>query len=258
MTKENLSAVLHQHFKSAYTISDIIAQVAAILKGEGFVAENTLPAVSFCSDEINRSFGKLVGRTWRDPFTIGGLAGFPFGGRTGFAAWSQHRPSEDGHLLLIVASHVGIARPTATSPIWEFGACDRQDVAEVDKACGAAIAAYYKPKPKDLPRLHDLQQRCIEDIVASHRKDIDSTADASTQMAQLATMMAEVNYAEALAIIPEEFNGCPIAILGGVHINAPPGIEDFFVPLHFEIRETSGSRNDIKERLDKALKSATA
>ena len=40
-------------------------------------------------------------------FPLGGLAGFPFTGKTGWGAFSSHCP-EDGHIVIMFAPHVGV------------------------------------------------------------------------------------------------------------------------------------------------------
>ena len=49
-----------------------------------------------------------MSKTWGENFNMGGLAGIPFVGKSGFNAFTSHIP-ENGHLLIAYGPHVGIA-----------------------------------------------------------------------------------------------------------------------------------------------------
>lgn len=78
----------------------------------GFTADNTLFADCSCPDEINHDdpdedITSLMANRWGEMFPLGGLAGLPFTGRTGWGAFSSHCPI-DGHIVVLFAPHVGI------------------------------------------------------------------------------------------------------------------------------------------------------
>jgi hypothetical protein len=54
--------------------------------------ESSLLATSLCGDEVNRVLEKDFGAVWGDNFSMGGLAGFPFGGITIFGAIARIFP----------------------------------------------------------------------------------------------------------------------------------------------------------------------
>ena len=60
-------------------------------------------------------------------------------------------------------------------------------------------------------------------------------------MAKLALVIAEENFQELCAIIPPSYDRSEIAILAGIDINTPPGVDDFFVPTEFKIRQKDGT-----------------
>ena len=51
-------------------------------------------------------------RRFGPEFNLGGLAGLPFTGKTGFGAFAAHVP-KDGHIFIVYAPHVGISRDGA-------------------------------------------------------------------------------------------------------------------------------------------------
>ena len=74
-----------------------------VLKHLGCDGENTLFAQSLCPDEINHAKGDLADifhDYMGEVFHLGGLAGVPFTGKTGFAAYSHHvSEGSDGNIL---------------------------------------------------------------------------------------------------------------------------------------------------------------
>ena len=53
---------------------------------------DTLYATSLCSDEVNRPLEETFYGVYGEHFNMGGLAGFPFAGVTGFGAMASHVP----------------------------------------------------------------------------------------------------------------------------------------------------------------------
>ena len=86
--------------------------VASNLIRNGFEDNNTLFCDSSCPDEINHDdpsedITMLFQQRWRGIFPLGGLAGLPFTGKTGWNAFSSHVPI-DGNIVVLFAPHVGI------------------------------------------------------------------------------------------------------------------------------------------------------
>ena len=72
---------------------------------------------------------------WGEVFPLGGLAGLPFTGKTGWGAFSSHVP-ENGNICVLYAPHVGIDKNGIVGKVTRMGqACS-------SGACGAAIGAY--------------------------------------------------------------------------------------------------------------------
>ena len=71
---------------------------------------------------------------WQEGFSLGGLGGLPFAGKSGFRAFLHHVP-DSGRLLVLFAPHGGIDAEG------RVGALQRDGQVEVSKACGAAVGA---------------------------------------------------------------------------------------------------------------------
>jgi hypothetical protein len=114
--------------------SKVIKLVSRCIENQGYKPEDLLLATSCCPDEINRDLDTELTHFGR-AFCMGGLAGFPFVGKTGFGAFMHHVPN-GGHMLIVCASHVGIDSEG------NIGRLNRVGMEQDSSACGAAVAAY--------------------------------------------------------------------------------------------------------------------
>ena len=127
--------IVEQHYPGSSEEDAFIGMTAATLASLEFNGENTLPILSICRDEICASFVSAAEDHWGNSFTLGGLAGLPFGGKTGMGAASHHAPDiHDRERFVIYAmAHIGFG------PEGEVGGCVRPGMKDVNGACGALI-----------------------------------------------------------------------------------------------------------------------
>ena len=254
---QKASAVAQHHFPGSRDGKLILRQTKNVLSSEGFTSENTLFGQSVCADEINHDvdgISSLFSSYLGEVFHLSGLAGIPFTGKTGFAAYSHHIP-DDGHLFILFAPHVGISESL------QVGKYTRAGQTYEGHACGAAIGALNhcmacKPVP-DASTLGanplDYQMNFIISEVAKHVDSIACEDNCNDMMAALTQRMYIISRAFMEGIVDiniTDSHGKPvkIAILGGVQINMPRPMSDFFQPLTFEIREKNKPTIDCLER----------
>jgi hypothetical protein len=91
-----------------------------------------------CPDEINHEkndITAMIHRYFEKFFSLGGLAGIPFAGKTGFAAFAHHVP-DGGNIFVLYAPHCAIS---------DKGGCgfySREGQKEESTACGAGIGGF--------------------------------------------------------------------------------------------------------------------
>lgn len=110
------------------------------LDKRGFTDANTLYCDCSCPDEVNHDdpledVTTMFTNRWGEVFPLGGLAGLPFTGRTGWGAFAAHVPV-DGNIVLLFAPHVGIDADG------NIGKVTREGQECSSTACGAAIGAF--------------------------------------------------------------------------------------------------------------------
>merc|ERR1719215_128695 len=229
-----------------------------VLAQRGFTPANTLFGHSVCSDEINNRKEQLIPlmvNRWQEGFVLGGLAGLPFAGKSGFGAFLHHVP-DSGKLLVIFAPHVGI------DANGRVGALQRDGQAVVSSACGAAIGAYKalqsskkvapdpllvleSVKPEDTNSNFDPQLEKIIALLAPRLNGIDDSMDSIAFVTyQMYGIIRELITA-CITQTPDLFdNASEVAVLGGIMINRRKG-GDFFQPLSFESRSKDSNPVDL-------------
>ena len=160
----------------------------------GFTAENTLYADCSCPDEINHDdpeedITSLMHTRWGECFPLGGLAGLPFTGKTGWGAFSSHCPT-DGNIVVMFAPHVGV------DCNGNIGKVTREGQSFASSACGAAIGALGAVaadanETKFLNGYQDQQMDCIKHLLGPHVENIKKSEN---EQAALAFKMYEIVY----------------------------------------------------------------
>ena len=183
-------------------------------------------------------------------FPLGGLAGLPFTGKTGWGAFSHHVP-ENGNIVVLYAPHVGI------SSDGKVGAVHRPGQEEPTSACGASIGAYKALTPEDAEagrHLKDAESRDrqMEYIIAALRPHVEKVRGAGEHNAVMAALAFET-YAMVEQMLFEVIDRhwmseeSKLVLLGGIMLNVDGDAPDQFVPLRFESHDKNGNVNDLMQ-----------
>ena len=225
-------------FPTAILSGDADRAIAKTLRERGFTPNNTLFAHSICSDEVNNRAEQLIplmSRRWGEAFTLGGLAGLPFAGKSGFSAYFHHVP-ENGKLLIMFAPHVGIG------PLGRIGALQRDGQDSISSACGAAVGAYKelqkkKAAPADPVTVLDLlkdedtaidfdpQLKTIVDLLKPRLEGIEESTDSIAFVTyQMYGIIRELLYG-ILDQTPDLFESCSEGTFFVVYVLHMVGIQ---------------------------------
>lgn len=227
------------------------------MKKLGLTSEDTVFTQSSCPDELNHDnvsedLSISLSRNWGEVFHIGGLAGVPFTGKTGWGAFSHHVP-DDGNIVLLFAPHVGVTEQGHVGKVHRHGQDGRPTT-----ACGASIGAYNALKKDDTSpsahrrlmeskKKHDFQQEYIVEHLKPYMNRIESNEDENSKMAALAFETYGIAERFLEQIIGLEWMGenSKFVLLGGIMINVDGLASDFFLPLQFELRNKDGTVEDL-------------
>mmetsp|Transcript_42127 Transcript_42127/g.121694 ORF Transcript_42127/g.121694 Transcript_42127/m.121694 type:complete len:402 (+) Transcript_42127:122-1327(+) len=243
-------------FPGAKNNAALLKLIAGELTDFGYGAKNTLVATSLCCDEVNRPLEKALASAYDEPFVMGGLAGFPFGGVTSFGAMAHHIP-DGGNCLVVYGPHVGVDQ------YGSVGTVNRRGRAKGGACCGSAAAALAKIRKgamvppgeakATLPATDslDAQQAYVDSQLAPYGERLlnadDRNVDLPYALYDAQKKMMDSIVAKGAGAIEGDGN---IAILGGIQINTPEGISDYFLPLSFELRDKTGKtvKNFMEEK----------
>jgi len=228
---------------------DLAAKLNAALVRHGYEKESTLLATSLCCDEVNRELEQQLGRYYGDHFSMGGLAGFPFGGVTSFGAMAHHIPT-GGNCLVVYGPHVGIDSDG------NVGKVNRRGREHSGACCGSATAAAGFVKrvmakeeetPGPLSSPLDAQQTWVGTMLLKHGARLDRADDPAAEL-PLALFDSQDEFMKKIvkAGCQEVAGPGRIALVGGIQINTPAGTSDYFLPKIFEIRNNKG---ELQENL---------
>uniref|UniRef100_A0A7S1S7H0 Limiting CO2-inducible protein B/C beta carbonyic anhydrase domain-containing protein n=1 Tax=Alexandrium catenella TaxID=2925 RepID=A0A7S1S7H0_ALECA len=218
----------------------VMARVLRAIRPYKVRPGNSIYGQSVCPDEINGDEGHfpvLMAGYFGHSFHLGGLAGVPFVGKTGFGAFSAHAPT-DGDVVVVFAPHIGYTLEGDPMQFLRRG----QPVASA--ACGAATLAYQQVRswwPYSADR-KDAQQSWLRAKLKPVSAVISRAEDPMVDLVMETYGAVEK---EMLDIINTDFGTGNLVLIGGIMINMPYPMAPLFKPLHFTIRSHLGGTKDL-------------
>merc|ERR1711966_558187 len=212
-------------------MGDLIKTVSTRLEQYGY-GDTTLVATSLCCDEVNRPLEKALAKKYDEPFVMGGLAGFPFGGITSFGAMAHHIP-DGGSCLVVYGPHVGV------DSFGSIGTVNRRGRAKGGACCGSAAAAGAIAPP--MIDTLDAQQTYVNSQLLPYGERLLTATDQNIELpyALYDAQKQMIDGIVAKGAGAMESDGY-IAMLGGIQINTPEDVSDYFLPLTFDLRNSKG------------------
>ena len=170
------------------------------------------------------------------------------GGVTSFGAMVSHVP-DGGSCLVIYGPHVGVD--------WDakVGTVNRRGKEKGGTCCGSAVAAsryvnsVYKGEVKEAaaPTQNvDAQQLYVGSVLLPYAQRLANAADPMIELPYSIFEPVDNLIQKILEKGAANAGNKKIALLGGIQINTPAGISDYFLPLRFELRD---SKNEVLENL---------
>lgn len=234
-------------FPKSLPNSQLLGKVTEKLSAAGFTKANTLVATSLCCDELARPLEKSFGLDYYgEHFSMGGLAGFPHGGQTSFGAMCAHIP-DCGHCLLVYGPHVGVDSKGTVGTVERRarssgGACCGSATA----ACGHVLSARGNPQEGGPVSIIDAQQANVGALLMPYADRLAAASEDYLQV-ELSYSLQDAQQKMIESIISNGASNVKdgmIAVLGGVQINTPPEMEDFYWPKHFDLYDNKGVKQD--------------
>jgi len=223
-----------EHIKKLFPKAEPFDQVlqdyyTKMLRVHGLLVENTLAAVSVCPDELNNQVVKQIGRLFGAPFLLGGLAGFPFSGESGFSAFGDHIP-DGGTGVIFFGPHVGI---NEHQPL---GYIKRRGQQRSTVACDSLLNAYHEitgTSPSNKFE-DDYQQEAVKQMLTDKLHLIPND-DPELPLLDLLFDESHDFIVRQANRIKGQFNLNGVVLLGAIIINTPADIADCLDVRCFEV-----------------------
>eukprot|EP00978_Attheya_sp_CCMP212_P003677 scaffold7745_cov55-Attheya_sp.AAC.4 len=238
-----VDGIVMRHFPGALKSTELASRVESALSKHGYDNKTTLLATSLCCDEVNRELEQTMIDVYGENFSMGGLAGFAFGGVTSFCAMAHHIP-EGGSCAVLYGPHVGI------DDKGNVGKINRRGRMCSGACCGSAAAAmgYVKSvksgevKAAAPPQeCTDAQQTFVGNMLLPYGQRLEDAKNAQVEL-PLALFDSQDELMQKIVAggCGEVHSPGNIALIGGIQINTPAGTSEFFLPKVFEIRNNKG------------------
>lgn len=222
--------VVRDSFPQAVPVSEARDRLLHQLE-EVFGADRrtTLLATSLCADALA---SVDIGRDLPGPFTLGGLAGLPFTGRTAMSAYAGHIP-DNGTAMIIYGPHIGTTREGT------LGRLIRPGHSRETTSCGALMAALERMSGGDewfrnVPSAgdDDQQQRFLERSLTPFKTRILAAESPQKEITDVTYSLIHDQVHRLLDTTRDQFGAVRIVFAGGVIINTDPNEEDWFELRH--------------------------
>ena len=173
---------IKQHFPGADRSTVIEEMVLQKLQKYKFTKENSLLALSTCPDmeshkDAREDITQLCSQRWGEAFQLGGQAGIPFAGKTGWHKFSNNCPF-GSNIIILFAPHIGI------DINGKIGLIHKKEQKHSSSCCNAAIKAYkdLKQEPidsndsiKSMSGNQDHQMDCIKNLLGPYKSQIQKS-----------------------------------------------------------------------------------
>lgn len=232
-------------YPKAKTRENVSNEILESLSAHGrFDPERTLWATSDCSDEANRSTTRFQKDLQIDSaFQLGGLAGYPFTGETGFRAFASHIP-ENGAAILLYGPHIGISKAG------HVGYLNRIGQPGETTCCGALHGTLnrFASGEATLPDPEmDHQMWYITKALQEQKAEILAGAPPIVQITEQMYRLIDEGMHRLLQLTHNAFGDSHVALVGGIFINQGHGDEDWFDLRRFDVVAPDGARTDLNQ-----------
>lgn len=248
----------------------------------GYNLSTTLVATSLCGDELNRPLEKQLSDLVGSPnYSLGGLAGCPFGGATAFKKMKLHIPDQ-GQALIVFGPHVGVDVYGNLGRVQERSQIQSETRQSDDHlwCCRSAILACHHvrqqqaaiaqgqltPQAENLFNPMDMSQQFVQSMLMPYAPQLEQAAQSGGDnglMYQLPQCLFAAQQELMQRIIQDAITASQqssqslqqqaesdivpadfpgnVAVLGGIQINTPQGYYDYFQPLQFDAYNSQGN-----------------
>lgn len=224
--------IVQNHYPTAVPCSQVANENLNYIEQElGGDCETTLLASCRCADDLVLT-DQTLSSDYDGPFQLGGLAGFPFTGKTGMTAYASH-VHDGGTAFILYGPHIGI------NSDGELGELLRPGQSKCTTACGALTGAIVQLKSGNHPgsSYDDFQQPQITEMLTPFKNRILSADSPVKEATQVSYELIHEQVNQLVDETIDKFVCKRIVLVGGILINTDVGAEDYMTVEHSQFIE---------------------
>jgi hypothetical protein len=218
----NWDRIVQHYYPNAVTCTQVAVENLEYIEQElGGDRHTTLLASSRCADDLVATNLTLT-QEFSGPFQLGGLAGFPFTGKTGMTAYAHHI-HEGGTAFILYGPHIRI---TADGIL---GNMRRPGQSKCSPTCGVLVGAVAQIKSGRAPAssYDDFQQPQIIKMLVPYQGRILAAPSPIQEATLVSYELIHEQVNQILDATITEFSCKRIVLVGGILINTDVGAEDY-------------------------------
>ena len=152
------------------------------------------------------------------------------------------RIPDGGNCLIVYGSHVGVDSQG------HIGSVDRQGRSHNGACCSSGRAALEYVESVSRGEVQadrpvdplDAQQTYVGDMLLPYAEQLAQAEDAMVEL-PFTLFQAQDKLVQKIVLRQRHLIPGRIALLGGIQINTPEGVADYFLPLRFEVLKNTGN-----------------
>ena len=214
--------VVEGQWPGAVTPAALVAWSLTALAPHGFAPGGALPLIGVCRDEMLSPVIRSIQDRWGPSFSLSGLAGMPFLGRSGLAAAASHTPDreERARFVAFLFAHIGI---TADGTI---GLARRPWQESPRPTCGALSVLLQElgdgvERPMD--RIDPDDPEVSQLWAAVRRRTAGPVADLPTLTELVRGLAVEELVRQVGVLERDDPAGTDLAVVSGIVVHGPDG-----------------------------------
>lgn len=237
MTTSPVASQVRAYYPQALPATLFRRHVSGWLEDELDMAlSNVLLATSICADDIvfiTDADGNVetqhATKEMLGPFDMGGLAGLPFTGKTGMAAFAHHVP-DHGAACIVYGPHIGMTDAGVLGKVLRLGQH------EESPACGALGVAikHFQARPDYEPVLDmdDAQEALLEQRLKPYMAQVLAAPNPMQAASEATYHVIHDLIMRYVAASKAQFRCERLALAGVMIINTSPEHEDYIELRH--------------------------
>lgn len=225
---------IHEKYQNAVPLTELVETITQHLNNNNIEINHCVPATCLCRDDsTSQIIQELKKNNFKNNFNLEALGGAPLAGKTALTAYYHHLHNENQTNysgLIIFGPHIGIDKNL------KFGHLHREGQDRPSTSCGANHIILNHIQQNTQPDSNDPELLNLYNYLKPYFNQIKDLEEKTDQIQKIVEKEYEKGIQDLIETITQlkqnEANNHKILLIGGIHIDTPPELQN-----HFEIKQ---------------------